>query len=258
MGGSRPARRAPSGDDVIYAKVDVKLRDHERAMRAGVAMGTWLWALLYVVEQETDGAIPSVALRLAWAGEKDARKHAAVLVRVGLWEPTDDGWRICRFADKNATRDEVAKRRREVLDRVTKHRRNALHVVSVTEGTATAVPGSGSGSGSGSALGSSPGRDPEPDRSSMPAWWAGAIAATEHAIGGTVADAHARWLSYDSSRERKGWQRGHRDAVGWLSDVVRRERRDEKTTGVRARPADVTKQPFDPEAPWIKDGDTGT
>ena len=131
---------------MIFAKVDVKLRDHERAHRAGAAMATWTWALLYVREQETDGFIPDVALRGAWVGERVARQHAAVLVTVGLWEAVSGGWRICKYGAKNETRMAIAARRAEVRERVAKHRAkrdcNANGNVLPTQDSGALVPGS--------------------------------------------------------------------------------------------------------------------
>lgn len=230
---------------MIYAKVDVKLRDHVRAHRAGAAMSTWLWALLYVREQETDGEIPKLALRLAWAGEKDARKHAEILVSVGLWEKSPEGWRICRYDAKNDTKAAIEANRKKVRDRVTAHRRNAscnaLHTPSVTDSTVTTVPGSRSRSdcdsgspegvqGEPTALTFEVGRDVElrpepapPTTATPPPWFATAAETASMAVG-EVSELPARWASYRSSRSRKGWSMGHEDAVGWLCDVVRSER----------------------------------
>lgn len=132
---------------MIYAKVDVKLRDHVRAHTAGPAMATWLWALLYAREQESDGFIPSVALRLAWSGEKQARRDAEKLVDVGLWERGDDGWRICRYEAKNETASAIAQRRKDARERMQSVRANRERTNNnVREGERSVVPGSLSGS----------------------------------------------------------------------------------------------------------------
>lgn len=143
------------GGTMIHAKVDVSLRDHVRAHKAGAAMGTWTWGLLYVREHETDGHVPDIAIRLAWVGERDARRDAAKLVEVGLWtkHQDGDGWMICKYDAKNETRAVIDVRRKETRERVAKHRAsnhsrnalpNALHGV--------LVPGSGSDSGSDSEI----------------------------------------------------------------------------------------------------------
>jgi DNA-binding CsgD family transcriptional regulator len=138
---------------MIYAKVDVKLRDHERAHRAGAAMATWTWALLYAREQESDGFVPDVALRGAWTGEKQAKRDAEKLVEVGLWEHADRGYRICRYEAKNDTKESIAARRKETRDRVAAYRKgvtryNGVTNANVAEGESVLVPGSRSLSGS--------------------------------------------------------------------------------------------------------------
>ncbi len=231
---------------MIYAKVDVKLRDHVRAQRAGAAMSTWLWALLYAVEQETDGVVPEVALRLAWAGEKEARRHADLLVAVGLWEAHEDGWHICRFETKNATRAEVAQRRKETRDRVAKFRGNAvgnadcnaLHTplrdVLVTPSTSGDVPGSGSGSGSESESRSDP-----PDRSGGPPEWFGlALGTVEMQTGETLRPTDS-WLRYSGHRAGKGIAPTQQDAVYWLTTVMVPEARRERAEATRQRERDA-------------------
>lgn len=134
---------------MIYAKVDVELRDHPKALAAGNAMATWTWGLLYVRSKETDGFIPKAALRGAWVGSAEALKHAATLVQVSLWEAVDGGWRICKYELKNDTKAAIAENKARVRERVTAHRdrvRNALQ----TPAAAAFVPGSGSYSGSNS------------------------------------------------------------------------------------------------------------
>ncbi|HYE90631.1 MAG TPA: hypothetical protein VEA38_06425 [Terriglobales bacterium] len=123
--------------------MDVKLRDHKRAAEAGSAMSTWLWALLYAREQETDGLVPAIALRGAWVGEKTARKDACTLVAVGLWEAAPDGWRICRYAEHNETRAAIAARREEAKQRMQRVRSNKMRThAEPRESEQRAVPGS--------------------------------------------------------------------------------------------------------------------
>jgi hypothetical protein len=96
---------------MIYAKVDVELRDHPRAQQAGEAMATWLWALLYTRRHELDGFVPDSALRGAWVSEEVARAHARVLADCGLFSPADGGWHIVRYAEKNESRADIEARR---------------------------------------------------------------------------------------------------------------------------------------------------
>lgn len=233
---------------MIFAKVDVKLRDHVRAHKAGVAMSTWLWALLYVREQETDGVVPDIALRLAWAGEKEARRHADALVLVGLWEVHEDGWRICRYDVKNETREAIASRRKDTRERVSKFRNgsrntegNALHGVDVTTGTAVAVPGSDSGSGSD--LRSREGeRERGPtsvvqrvaDPQAAPPEWLDGVLATIHTTYEVLLPKAQAWVRYAAHRASKSQQLGRpipatrEDALHWLSTVMVEEARKQR------------------------------
>lgn len=70
-------------------------------------------------------------------------------------------------------------------------------------------------------------------------------------LGGTVSDRPARWAEYSSSRDRKGWAKNHGDALGWLSAVLRSER-ERASSRPAARGAEITKQPPDYDAPWMK------
>jgi len=97
---------------MIFAKVDVELRDHVRAARAGAAMGTWLWALLWTRAKELDGFVALEALRGSWVGADRARKDLDRLAEVGLVEVVSGGWMLLGYAEKNETREAVSERRR--------------------------------------------------------------------------------------------------------------------------------------------------
>ena len=113
---------------MIHARVDVELRDHERAHRAGPAMGTWLWCLLYTRAKELDGFVPRVALRAAWVGEERALEDMATLVSVDLAVECNavgnkgDGWTLTNYAPRNETKAEIDARRAATARRVKKHR----------------------------------------------------------------------------------------------------------------------------------------
>lgn len=232
---------------MIYAKVDVKLRDHERAHRAGNAMSTWLWALLYSREQETDGYIADAMIRLAWAGEAEARKHARKLIEVELWEADAErgGWRVCRYSDKNETRSSIAVRRAEAADRMTRVRANRMrtpspcsseHPPNTRSVDRTAVPGSGSGSGSvisdpeipeeihsAREVPDSPPLRPlavVPDPSGPPPDWWDLVLATIHASVGVALASGECWLAYAGHRHGKRLPATREDALQWLVQVM--------------------------------------
>lgn len=251
---------------MIYAKVDVKLRDHARAHRAGVAMATWTWALLYVREQETDGFVPDIALRGAWVGERAAREHARKLVEVGLWDEAEEGWRIRRYDEKNDTKDAIAARREETRERVARFRRNGSRNA-VTEGACNAlltqpsaalVPGSRSRSGSERSdsregvqgEGLRPIRPDEP----LTAARAGYVETVRMGTGANL-DAEAIWRNYVNDRIAKSMVFGSEGAIDadWRKWVDREPGFQRKNQGA-ARGAEITKQPYDKNAPWMKVG----
>jgi hypothetical protein len=160
---------------VIFAKLDVCFYRHTRFHRAGLeASGLWAAALAFLRENDSqDGTIAFDELwRLFGVGERHGRKLANRLVEVGLFEPCDRGYVLCRYAAKNETREDIEARRAATAKRVAGHRAakraqlsviaghesegntscNALQVVSKNalqpSVTARGVPGSGSGSGS--------------------------------------------------------------------------------------------------------------
>lgn len=207
---------------MIFAKLDVTIAYHQKAHRAGQAMATWAWALAYTREQELDGFIPAPSLRLSWVGEAQARKDMARLCDVGLAEADTarDGWVLSRYDSKNETKATIEARKESDRKRKglpPKFQKNSDR--NPTESIA-GIPGSGSGSAlvSGSSL-----EIASPD-GSPPAWFDGACEAAAMSLGGVVDARPARWVEYLGSRSRKGWAKGHEDAVAWLSTVVRSER----------------------------------
>lgn len=146
----------------LFAKIDLELRDHPKASRAGAAMATWTWATLYSRAKELDGVVPEECLVGAWGGEKVARQHAAKLSEVGLFEPIEGGWKIVNFEKHNETKAAIEARRENGRKRVASFREkqvsNALH----TQSPNAVVPGSGSDSGS------DMDQDPDPTRGASP------------------------------------------------------------------------------------------
>lgn len=216
-----------------YVKKRTHIINHPRFLEAGaVARDLYDWGMLWSGQLETDGEIPMAALLASpWgAGQKKNVVVAQKLVDVGLWERTDVGYRICKWAEQgNVTKAQLEEQRQAARERM-RSRRSAKHPPPCSDGVRenfarsdSEVPTSLSTSPS---LSGSSGRDPEPDRSSMPAWFSTAAETVAMTIGGSVDELPSRWASYAASRDRKGWAKNHGDAVGWLSDVVRRERRE--------------------------------
>jgi hypothetical protein len=242
-----------------YVKKRTHIINHVRFLEAGaIARDLYDWGMLWSGQQETDGEIPmAVVLASPWgAGGKKNVVVAQKLVDVGLWDRTDSGYRIRKWAEQgNVTKLELVERRQFDRDRKAKQRKRVSDPCPTGTPTGTPVDFPSSTFNSSSGSGSSLGRDTDPDRSpTQPEWWLGAIASAEQAVGGTIDQPGARWLEYDAARERRGWSRNHRDAVGWLTTVVRSERKNAK---VNPKPAEITKQPFDENAPWMQDDYTG-
>lgn len=80
----------------MWFKVDDKLHDHRKARRAGKsAMGVWVLAGSWSMDNETDGFIPSDVLS-RWGTLADAKR----LIEAGLWrEGTHKGEQGWRFHD---------------------------------------------------------------------------------------------------------------------------------------------------------------
>lgn len=231
---------------MIYAKVDVKLRDHERAHRAGAAMATWTWALLYAREQESDGFIPDVALRLSWVGEKQARRDADRLVEVGLWERDDrGGYRICRYESKNETAAAIAIRRAEARERMqavraNKQRTSDERTPNSKGSDSGAVPGSGFveeiqrvgvlEEGESTRGGADPLAPP-------PEWFAKVVdsLSTSQMVELRLAEC---WAAYCGHATDKGKRPNEKHAAYWLTTVMVPKRREELKADYRQRERD--------------------
>lgn len=247
--------------DYEFAPIDVSIMTHPKACAAGPeAMGLWLWGQTYAKVHKTGGRLHRPAVLAAWGGRRNIML-AKRLEEAGLWLLREDGdWDVHNFDRKTGARSSSAERMRRL--RAKKPTSDAPGDapsdvtcdggdVTVTRTCDAPCSTSVSISPSGSDLVT---RSDLPGRSGGPPdWWAGAVSAAEGAVG-SVSDPGARWLEYDASRERKGWARGHRDAVGWLTAVVRRERQQARGS---PKGAEATRQPFDPDAPWMKLEETG-
>ncbi len=163
---------------MIFAKLDVDITDHPKAIAAGPGpFGIWAWALAYCRKHELDGVVPAAALRQALGGRPENVEHAAALMSVGLFLVRADGdFTFANYAKKNETKDDVSRRRTETKNRVAKLRKTEksryICVTPSVTGSVTSalpspvtvalVPGSGSDSGSGSGSVSSL-SDPDPE-----------------------------------------------------------------------------------------------
>jgi 5-methylcytosine-specific restriction endonuclease McrA len=90
-------------------KVETRVRTHPKMIAAGPA-ASWLWFCgnCYAREHLTDGFIPAgMVVSLTGCGHREAKRHAATLVTVGLWHETKDGYQVHDFLDWNPSRADV-------------------------------------------------------------------------------------------------------------------------------------------------------
>jgi hypothetical protein len=228
-----------------FAPIDVSIMTHPKAFAAGVeAMGLWLWGMAYAKQHRTEGRLHRAAVLGAWGGRRNVM-HAKRLVEAGLWTERDDGdWDIHNFEKKSAGSSSSAERMRRLREK----RRQSDPAPSPEQ--ADGVTASDVTSDAGDVTVTRHERhqcSPSPSYSSSgesaergpPAWFLGAVATAEMSEG-TIDRVPSRWNAYLASRKRKGWAMNHEDAVGWLSEVIGRERRErangERGSGVIAKP----------------------
>lgn len=103
---------------MTWFKVDDSLAFHHKTVAAGnAAMGLWVRAGSWSAQQLTDGYIPTAVV-----GVLGSRAQAARLVRVGLWDEVDGGYRFHQWSERQPSREEVIVRRRNEAERKAKAR----------------------------------------------------------------------------------------------------------------------------------------
>lgn len=262
---------------MIFAGIDVDIILHEKAVLAGPeAMGLWLWGMCYAQKYATNGRLPRSLVLGAFQGRRNimlARK----LVASGLWSEHEDGsWSIWNYAKKNQTAEEIAARREErkqanaARQQRWRNARNAdvtqsnagvsaLRSVTITgeesepspEPTPTPEPvnkigpaltlpalevGSAGGGRRRKPETPCPGSEATPE--AVAAWAATWRLPTTHAEFDHFLDHHRK-----HDKRWRDWAAAWRT---WLKNAPR--------FGARsgARGAEITKQGFDPDAPWMK------
>lgn len=251
--------------DYEYVTIDVDLMVHPKAIAAGIeAMGLWLWGVAWSHKTGANGRIPRHVVSMAWGGPPaTVAKLSKRLVTSGLWLATDDGWTIWNYGKKNQSAEEKERKRELGRARMRRLRGktgdadgdaqcDASHPRHVRD--ESAAPVSALVSGSDLPRSEEPRRSPREviikpilpaNDDAPPAWWASACD-TVAANVAPVDDRGARWLEYRGAMARKRWDLTREHAVSWLSQVVRRERRDAPRSRVD------TRQPLTgPEPEWL-------
>lgn len=231
-----------------YVKKRTHIINHVRFLDAGpVARDLYDWGMLWSGQQETDGQIPMSALLVSpWgAGGKRNVVVAAKLVLVGLWERTDTGFAICKWAEQgNVTKSELVEKRQVDRDRKAAYRkRQSEPCPSGTPlGTIDGTPG---GVRTDSLplplplpLSESGSREGMQGETEPPEWFIGAIATVEMATGATI-EPGAAWLRYQGHRSSNGKPMSAPDARYWLTTVDVREAQKDRLEAARVKERDA-------------------
>ncbi len=96
-----------------WVKLDDGFSEHPKVLAvSGDALKLHLAGFCYCARQETDGAIPELALaQLTQFSKPKAIKLAARLVEVRLWERNGAGWLVHDYLDYNPSKKELDARR---------------------------------------------------------------------------------------------------------------------------------------------------
>jgi hypothetical protein len=129
-----------------WVKLDDSFPEHAKVERAGEHAG-WMYVvgLCYCSRANTDGFISEARMRKL-TSFRNAAKLAAALVREGLWELAEGGYRVHDYHDYQPTAAEISARRKANADRVRAHRnrkrtQDVTHYNSVTDGVISAHAG---------------------------------------------------------------------------------------------------------------------
>lgn len=124
-----------------WVKVDDQMPRHPKLLSLGrdriMCQGVWLDGMCYASGYLTDGFVPEAAL------ERGTQRYADQLVRAGLWERVEGGYRIHDYHDYQPTRAAVTASRRNAAERQSRHRHavsNDATAASVTEPRPVPVP----------------------------------------------------------------------------------------------------------------------
>lgn len=100
---------------MAWARFDDRFHEHRKVRRVWrrqpAALGLHLMAVTYSCGHLTDGHVDPEFVEDQVHDPEQREAMVGALVDAGLWEPTDDGWRIHDFTDFNPTRREVEARR---------------------------------------------------------------------------------------------------------------------------------------------------
>jgi len=118
---------------LIYATVDVELRDHERiflatadvdpalaGMMRSAVLGLFTWSLLWCRAKRTDGRIPKSMAHAAFGGGQD--EIIRRLLGCGLWKDEATHYELRNYGAKNDTREQIEARVAATAERKGRYR----------------------------------------------------------------------------------------------------------------------------------------
>lgn len=246
-----------------YVKKRTHIINHPRFLEAGaVARDLYDWGMLWSGQLETDGEIPMVAvLESSWGAK--GKKNVLVaqkLVDVGLWERTDKGYRICKWAEQgNVTKAQLEEQRGAARERMRSRRKPPSSVLSsphsdhpdqggvranfaepgppVFAEVPTSTFNSDLRSGSEIKIPEEiPSARARPDPTAPPPPWWDAVLATVGMNTGVDLPGGEAWLRYAGHRAGKALPATQSDGLYWLTTVMVPEAR--KALGEAARQRD--------------------
>lgn len=108
---------------MAWLRIDDRVRTHPKIVQAG-PQAAWLWfcGVCYCREHLTDGFIAAAMLPTLVPGLAAVKKHASVLVSVGLWHERTGGYEVHDFLDWNPSKAEVEEVRAAERDKKRKQR----------------------------------------------------------------------------------------------------------------------------------------
>jgi hypothetical protein len=242
-----------------FQPVDVELPDHPRVKRIEkrhrrAALGLYVAALCYA-RKHTPGVVPR-----AFAEDDDPRV-VSELVRVGLWVEREDGdWDIHNWEKKSPGRKKSSEPPGASTPRVQKLRNRKAGAANETDVTVseTVVTDSVARASSSPSISPSvsssdlcPADQINLTGGSRPPWADAAFASAEMSTGETF-DRGTVWFTYANARDDAGRPTNASDFKRYLGSWASRQK-SERVNRPK-RPAEITKQPYDPDAPWLKAG----
>lgn len=103
---------------MTWLKLDDGFAEHDKIMPlTDKAFRLHVVGMLACARNLTDGFISDARFVSVSAVAKAARKHAAELEAVGVWQRLDDGWRIRDYLDYNPSAEKVREERHKTQER---------------------------------------------------------------------------------------------------------------------------------------------